>query len=72
MITAEMIQTLDDRALLWYRKHLTQFHQECLEFNKCFRGDPKQVFHEHFKEIEKLLSEEIKRREKYYKEHNVL
>lgn len=72
MINAEMIKTLDDRALKWYRKHITQFHQECLQFEKCYHGDPKQVFHEHFKEVEQLLSDEIQRRTDYYKENGVL
>ena len=62
MIDAEMIKTLDDRSLKWYRKHITEFHQECLQFEKCYKGDPKNVFHEHFKELEKLLSDEIERR----------
>lgn len=72
MITAEMVQTLDDRALKWYRKHITRFHQECLRFDKCYCGDPENVFHDHFKGIEKLLSDEIERRKQYYKEHGVL
>lgn len=72
MIDAEMIKTLDDRALKWYRKHITQFHQECLQFEKCYHGDSKHVFHEHFKELEQLLSNEIQRRTDYYKENGVL
>ena len=64
MIDAGMIKTLDDRALKWYRKHITQFHQECLDFDKCYAGDPRRIFHEHFKELEQLLTDEIQRREK--------
>lgn len=72
MITAEQIQTLDDRALKWYRKHITQFHQECLQFEKCYQGDCKHVFHEHFKELERMLSDEIERRKQDYKEQGIL
>lgn len=68
----ETIKTLDDRALKYYRKSITQFHQECLHFDKGYCGDPKRIFHEHFKELEKILSDEIKRREEYYKETGVL
>ena len=71
MITKEQIQTLDDRALKWYRKHITQFHQECLQFEKCYHGDQKQVFHEHFKELEKLLTQELERRDRYSRENKM-
>lgn len=57
MITVEQIKTMDNRALKWYRKHITQLHQESQKFERCFNGDPKGVFHEHFKELERLLTE---------------
>lgn len=50
---------------------ITQFHQECLQFEKCYHGDPKQVLHEHFKELEQLLSDVIQHRTDYYKENGV-
>lgn len=63
MITAEDVEKLDDRTLRWYRKHITQFHQECLQFDRCYGGgERKTIFHEHFKELEHLLHAEIVRR----------
>ena len=67
MITAEMLKKLDDRALKHYRREITNFHQTCLRFDFCYRVPP--VFHEHFKEIEKLLTEEINRRKKLVEQH---
>lgn len=57
MIKAEDLKNLDERSLKWYRKQVAQFHQDCLQFDKCYRVPP--VFHDHFQEIEKLLTDEI-------------
>ena len=60
MIKPEDLKQLDDRELKWYLKHITQFHQECLQFDKCYCTAP--VFHEHFKELEKMLLNELEQR----------
>lgn len=70
LFNEETIKTLDDRALRYYRRHITQFHQECLCFDKCYLGDPNRIFHEHFKELEKIFRTRL--REEYYKTMGVL
>lgn len=57
---AEDLEKLDERELKFYRKEITNFHQSCLQFDRCYKTPP--VFHNHFKKLERALTEEIERR----------
>ena len=66
MITTEQLKNIDDRTLRYYRKQMARLDQEVVQYHRCFRGDSKRVLHEHCKELEKMLTAEINRREREY------